>query len=144
MNEVVASAVSGRRLLGVAALLMALATIAGAFGAHALRAILSAAQLQTLQTGVHYQFFNALGLLALGLWLQLGRTPATAVARAGWLIAVGILIFSGSLYALALGAPSTVGAVTPIGGLCMIAGWLWVAFLFLRSGSGAEGAVAPR
>lgn len=139
MNEIVASASSGRRLFGIGALLIACATLMGAFGAHALKARISPELLQTLQTGVHYQFCNALGLLALGLWLQLGRIPATTVARAGWLIAAGTLVFSGSLYALAFGAPGAFGAITPIGGACMIGGWLWVALLFLRGRGATSG-----
>jgi uncharacterized membrane protein YgdD (TMEM256/DUF423 family) len=123
---------AARRLLGVAALLIALATIIGAFGAHALKSRLSADQLQTLQTGVHYQFFNALGLFGIGL-LQLRPEVPARVARAGVLIAIGVLVFSGSLYALALGAPRMLGAIAPIGGLCMIAGWLWLCWQLLRT-----------
>jgi uncharacterized membrane protein YgdD (TMEM256/DUF423 family) len=115
-----------RRLIAFAALLIALATIMGAFGAHALKATLSAEHYQTLQTAVHYQFFNALGLFGIGL-LRLRPEAPAAMVRAGLLIAAGVVIFSGSLYALALGAPTIVGATTPVGGVCLIVGWLWLA-----------------
>lgn len=131
MNGNAVGTAAGRRLLGAGALLLALATLMGAFGAHALKARLAPELLQTLQTGVHYQFFNALGLLALGVWLDLARAPVAAVARAAWLIFAGTVIFSSSLYALACGAPAALGIVTPIGGVCMIAGWSWVASVCL-------------
>jgi uncharacterized membrane protein YgdD (TMEM256/DUF423 family) len=118
---------AARRLIGTAVWLLALATIMGAFGAHAFKATLSVPHQQTLQTAVHYQFFNALGLFGIGL-LRLQPAAPAAVARAGALIAVGVVIFSGSLYALVLGAPTFIGAITPVGGVCLIAGWLWLAF----------------
>jgi uncharacterized membrane protein YgdD (TMEM256/DUF423 family) len=121
---------AARRLISTAALLIALATIIGAFGAHALKATLSIEHQQTLQTAVHYQFFNALGLLGIGLLRLQPEAPAN-LTRAGILIAAGVVIFSGSLYALVLGAPSLVGAITPIGGVCMISGWLWLALQLL-------------
>lgn len=119
--------VAARRLMAVAAWLIALATLMGAFGAHALKSRISAELLQTLQTGVHYQFFNALGLFGIGLLALRPEAPVRAL-RAGVLITIGVVIFSGSLYALALGAPRMVGAITPVGGVCMIAGWLWFAW----------------
>jgi uncharacterized membrane protein YgdD (TMEM256/DUF423 family) len=122
---------SAQRWIGIAALLIALATIIGAFGAHALKDTLSAERYQVLQTAVHYQFFHALGLLGLGVLLLQPGAPS-GLSRAGALISAGILIFCGSLYALVSGAPSLVGAITPIGGLCLIAGWLMVAVQLLR------------
>jgi uncharacterized membrane protein YgdD (TMEM256/DUF423 family) len=122
---------SARRCIGIAALLIALATIMGAFGAHALKDTLSVERYQVLQTAVHYQFFHALGLLGLGVLLLQPGAPS-GLSRAGVLIGAGILIFCGSLYALVFGAPSLVGAITPIGGLCLIAGWLMVAVQLLR------------
>ena len=117
---------TARRFIACAALLIAIATIMGAFGAHALKSTLSAEHLQTLHTAVYYQFFNALGLFGIGLLCARPEAPA-GVARPGVLITAGVVTFSGSLYALALGAPHIVGAITPIGGVCMIAGWLWLA-----------------
>ena len=121
---------AARRFIGFAALLIAIATIMGAFGAHALKATLSTEYYQTLQTAVHYQFFNALGLFGIGL-LRLRPEAPAALSRAGVLIAVGVVIFCGSLYALVLGAPTLIGAITPVGGVCMIAGWLWLALQIL-------------
>jgi uncharacterized membrane protein YgdD (TMEM256/DUF423 family) len=94
----------------------------GAFGAHGLKARLTVETLAVWQTAVQYHAWHALGLLAVGLagfhfegnWLK----------AAGWLLLAGIALFSGSLYALALGAPRTLGMVTPIGGIAFILGWL--------------------
>jgi len=109
----------------------ALAVVFGAFGAHALRARLSADLLAVYQTGVLYHFWHALGILAVGIIaLQL---PASAWLRAaGWLLAAGIVLFSGSLYALALTGERWLGAITPAGGLAFILGWLALAFGVLK------------
>jgi uncharacterized membrane protein YgdD (TMEM256/DUF423 family) len=122
--------VSSARTLGVAALLIALATISGAFGAHALKAHLPAERLQLWDTAVRYHFFHALGLL--GVALTLRAEDGGAVRTAAVLIIVGIVLFSGSLYALALGAPRPVGALTPIGGAAWVAAWLLFAWTMLR------------
>ncbi len=98
---------------------------AGAFGAHALRARLDAPALAIFETGVRYQFFHALALMA-AAW-AVGRWPGPFGAWSGWLFVGGTVVFSGTLYALALGAPRWLGAVTPIGGLAMLAGWLCLA-----------------
>lgn len=118
-----------RRLLMAAALLVALATVAGAFGAHALKGVLSPERMSTYQTAVQYQFFHAAGLFSLGLLAN--RYPHRLIHVAGALLLAGILIFSGSLYLIVAGAPSWLGAITPVGGLLMIAAWL-VAALALR------------
>lgn len=94
----------------------------GAFGAHALKARLSVDMLAVYRTAVEYQFWHALALLAVGL-LALSR-PGPLANAAGWCFALGILIFSGSLYALALSGVRVLGAITPIGGLLFLAGWL--------------------
>ena len=120
----------GRKTLALAGLLLALATVFGAFGAHALKAHLTPDRLQVYETGVRYHFFNALGLLGIGLAL---RSVDTALLRwAAVLVLVGIVLFSGSLYALTFGAPRLMGVVTPVGGLALIAGWLAFAVCFLR------------
>jgi uncharacterized membrane protein YgdD (TMEM256/DUF423 family) len=100
----------------------ALAVALGAFGAHGLKARLSAEMLAVWQTAVHYHAWHALGLLALGVTGFYLKNPW--MSAAGWLLVAGILLFSGSLYALALGAPRVFGAVTPFGGLAFILGWL--------------------
>jgi len=91
----------------------------GAFGAHALKTRLSAEMLAVWNTAVQYHAWHALGLLAIGF------LPLSAWAKAaGWLLASGVALFSGSLYALALGGPKALGAVTPLGGLAFLFGWL--------------------
>jgi uncharacterized membrane protein YgdD (TMEM256/DUF423 family) len=114
--------VSSARTLAVAALLLALATVFGAFGAHALKGQLAPDRVQVYETAVRYHFFHALGLLGIGLTLRFA--DATPVRWAAKLVLVGIVLFSGSLYALTFGAPRPVGVVTPVGGLALIAGWL--------------------
>ena len=94
----------------------------GAFAAHGLKGQLSAEYLAVFQTGVHYQMLHALALLALAaLWQRLGGRLLTA---AGVCFCVGILLFSGSLYALTLTGISALGMITPMGGLTFLAGWL--------------------
>jgi uncharacterized membrane protein YgdD (TMEM256/DUF423 family) len=114
-----------RRFCQLAALLLALATLIGAVGAHALKVRLSADRYDVLQTAVHYQFFHALGLLGLGLLLD--RVPRRALHAAGWLLFAGVLLFCGSLYLVLAGAPRMIGVLTPIGGLALIVGWCTVA-----------------
>ena len=128
--------------IAIAALNMALAVMTGAFGAHALKARLSPEALGWWQTAVAYQMWHALGLLALGILLRISLSspafplpafPVTGMQTSAVLLQVGIVIFSGSLYAMALGAPRWFGAITPIGGLAFIAGWLWLAWNLMRS-----------
>lgn len=122
---------AARRVLGTAGVLLALATIAGALGAHTLKSHWPAQRLQVYDTAVRYQFYQALGLLGIGLTLRtLDGAPLRAAA---WLVLAGVVLFSGSLYALTFGAPRLTGAVTPIGGLALIAGWLTFAYGVWRS-----------
>ena len=114
------------RTLCVAGLLLALATACGAFGAHALKGQLAPERLQLWETAVRYQFFQALGLLGVGLVLR--SIDAGVLRAAAALLVIGVLLFSGSLYALALGAPRPLGALTPVGGLAWIIGWLLFAY----------------
>lgn len=95
---------------------------AGAFGAHALKARLSPAMIETFEVAVRYQVFHALALLAVGALLP-PEAPA-AMRWAGWSFVAGIVIFSGSLYLLVLTGIRWLGAVTPIGGVALLAGWL--------------------
>ena len=103
-----------------------LAVAAGAFGAHALRARLAPDLLAVFETGARYQMYHALALLAVALFV--GRWPAPQAVWAGWLFVVGTVIFSGSLYALALTGARWWGAVTPVGGVAFLAGWLLLAW----------------
>jgi uncharacterized membrane protein YgdD (TMEM256/DUF423 family) len=108
------------------ALLALMGVAAGAFGAHALGARLPAERLVTYDIAVRYQMFHALALLAVAWAATRWPNPQTWVA--GWLFIAGILIFAGTLYLLALGGPRWLGAVTPLGGLCFLAGWALLAW----------------
>jgi uncharacterized membrane protein YgdD (TMEM256/DUF423 family) len=106
--------------LGAASALIAVA--AGAFGAHALRLRLPAGRLLVFDTAARYQMYHALALLAVA-WAG-ARWPGVWPARAGWSFLVGTLLFSGSLYALALTGDGWLGAITPLGGAAFLAGWV--------------------
>ena len=112
---------AARRFCLLAALLLALATLMGALAAHAFKPRLSVEGYDVLQTAVHYQFFHALGLMAIGILSD--RVPSRLLPVAAWLVFFGVLGFSGSLYLLVAGAPRAVGILTPLGGLALIAGW---------------------
>lgn len=122
----------GRLPVAAGALLLALATVAGAIGAHALPADWSAQQVRIYTIAVRYQFFQSLGLLAMGAWLGTRNLEALPTKRqisvhscraATRTLLIGIVLFSGSLYALSLRAPRWVGFLTPIGGALMIVAW---------------------
>ena len=98
-----------------------IAVAAGAFGAHALRARLSSEMLAVFETAARYQMYHALGLLAVA-W-AVPRSPGPWAVRAGWLFVAGTVLFSGSLYTLALSGIRWLGAVTPLGGVAFLAGW---------------------
>ncbi|MGQ0551894.1 MAG: DUF423 domain-containing protein [Planctomycetota bacterium] len=108
----------------VGALLAALGVLAGAFGAHGLKSQLTPDKLQIFDTGVRYHLIHALALVLVGL---LARQGVQDLGTPAWLFASGVLLFSGSLYALALGAPSFVGFLTPLGGLMFLGGWVLLA-----------------
>lgn len=99
-----------------------LGVAAGAFGAHALRGRLSPDLLQAFETAARYQLIHALALVALAITLKLA--PSRATRAAGWLFVAGTVLFSGSLYALALSGVRMLGAITPFGGMCLLTGWL--------------------
>ena len=115
--------------IGIAAINMAIAVALGAFGAHGLKGVVSLQQLEWWHTATLYLFVHALGLLLVGLLIQLRYATQTTAL----LLQSGIAIFAGSLYAMTLGAPRWFGAITPIGGVLMIAGWLWLAVTTFRS-----------
>ena len=115
---------TARLLLQLAALLGGLGVAIGAFGAHALRDMLvKAGRLDTFETAVRYQFYHVLALLAIGV-LWAARPELQSLGTTGWLWLGGILIFSGSLYALCFTGITKLGAVAPLGGLLLLAGWL--------------------
>jgi uncharacterized membrane protein YgdD (TMEM256/DUF423 family) len=119
-----------RKTLALAGALIALATVLGAFGAHALKAHLSPDKLQVYETAVRYHFLHALGLLAIGVLMR--SVDGELLRWSATLVFVGILLFSGSLYWLTFGAPRFVGIVTPLGGLALIAGWILFATTIWR------------
>jgi uncharacterized membrane protein YgdD (TMEM256/DUF423 family) len=94
----------------------------GAFGAHGLRGRLSPDMLAVFETGVRYQMYHALALLLTAI--VAGRVDSRAVAAAGWLFIAGIALFSGSLYVLSVTGVTAFGAITPIGGVALLAGWI--------------------
>ncbi|MGV3709279.1 MAG: DUF423 domain-containing protein [Gemmatimonas sp.] len=104
---------------------------AGAFGAHALRAKLEPRMLEVFETGARYQMYHALALLLIAY--AAGRWPGSLTTAAGWLMVAGTLFFTGSLYTMALTNVRWLGAITPIGGVCFIAGWLCLALAAQRS-----------
>ncbi|MGA2736843.1 MAG: DUF423 domain-containing protein [Bryobacteraceae bacterium] len=113
---------------GLGAILLGLAVISGAFGAHGLRGRLDAYSMGIYEKAVFYQFVHALGILIVPLFTRAGALSESAAAWVCGLLLAGILIFSGSLYALALTGVRTFGAITPIGGLSFIAAWFVLAF----------------
>lgn len=99
---------------------------AGAFGAHGLKAILSPEMLTTYETAVRYQMYHAFGLIAIAL--AGGSIPGSKVRLVGWCFAGGTVLFSGSLYLLTLTGTLWLGAITPLGGIAFIAGWLTLGY----------------
>ena len=119
---------SSRLFIRIAALSGALAVAIGAFGAHGLKPLLTEYQLAIYEKGVHYQFYHTLALMAAALLMN-GNNNARYLRLSGWFFTAGILCFSGSLYLLAcrdmMAVPVAVlGPVTPLGGVCFIAGWV--------------------
>ena len=119
----------------VGAVFLALAVMLGAFGAHGLRSRLDAYSLDVYEKAVLYHFFHALGLLVVPVLAKTGMVSDAGASRACWLLAAGILIFSGSLYVLAVSGIRTLGAITPFGGVAFIAGWTLLAWELLRARS---------
>lgn len=117
-----------RFLISAGAVSAFLAVAAGAFGAHALRTQISADMLQVFQTGVTYQMYHALALVGTGILLaRFSSDGSVWLSAAGWLFIVGSVLFSVSLYALALSGVTVLGALTPLGGVAFLLGWLALA-----------------
>ncbi|WP_407331212.1 DUF423 domain-containing protein [Enterovibrio sp. 27052020O] len=111
----------GNQLAAIGCIFAAIAVALGAFAAHGLKAQLTPYALSIIEKGVQYQFWHALALIALGLWLHV--TPQRLLSVAGGFIALGILCFSGSLYGLALTDWRWLWPVTPLGGMSFLIGW---------------------
>ena len=107
---------------------MVLAVAAGAFGAHGLRNKLDVYSMSVYEKAVFYHFVHALGILLIAVLARTGAITLSGQGRAAWLLLIGILVFSGSLYALAVSGVRILGAITPIGGVAFIAGWLILAY----------------
>jgi uncharacterized membrane protein YgdD (TMEM256/DUF423 family) len=122
--------------LSIGSLAAAVAVMLGAFGAHALKEKLSPDQLQVFETGVRYQFYHAFALIAIGILAE--KFSSSLLNYSGWLFCLGIIFFSGSLYLLStrnlLGIENWkfLGPVTPLGGLCFIAGWIFLLVSVLK------------
>ena len=110
---------------------MLLAVMLGAFGAHALKARLTPEMMVIYQTGVQYHLIHALGLMVVSLLLNM-QPESRALKASALLIALGIVLFCGSLYALALSGITILGAITPIGGLCFMSAWGLVVWQMMR------------
>lgn len=122
-----------RLFVGVGAVMGFLAVAAGAFGAHALRDRLPADRLVLFELAAKYQMYHALALLAVGLIAE--RVQGATVNAAGYAFIIGTLIFCGTIYAMAFGAPRWFGAITPLGGVGLLIGWaLLVVSAFRRNG----------
>jgi uncharacterized membrane protein YgdD (TMEM256/DUF423 family) len=120
-----------RRMLLVGAALAGLAVAAGAFGAHLLKPILDGTMLAVFETGVRYHMYHALALCVIA---SIGERVSTRrLATVGWLFAIGIILFSGSLYVISLSGMRWVGAFTPLGGAALIAGWALLAWTAART-----------
>ena len=120
-----------RLFFGLGAASAFIAVALGAFAAHGLKARLGADLLAAFETGVRYQMFHALALLAVA-W-ACTRWPGELVSASGWLFVAGTVLFSGSLYALALSGVRGLGMVTPFGGLAFLSGWLCLAWAAIRA-----------
>ena len=114
----------------IGALSGAIGVGAGAFGAHALRARLEPRLLEVFETGARYQMYHAIAMLA-AAWV-VTRFPGSLANASGWLFLAGTLLFSGSLYAMAFTGIRALGAITPLGGVCFIAGWVCLALAAMR------------
>jgi uncharacterized membrane protein YgdD (TMEM256/DUF423 family) len=121
-----------KKFFRMACILLGTAVVLGAFGAHGIKRVASEADVEAFKTGVLYQFIHALGILVISLSLR--RFDEEVAKRVGYLFLTGIILFSGSLYIMVithiagqkgLGA---IGVVTPVGGLCFIAGWFYMAY----------------
>jgi uncharacterized membrane protein YgdD (TMEM256/DUF423 family) len=110
-------------LVAAGAINAAIAVAAGAFAAHGLRDRISERSLEIFETGARYQMYHALAMILAGLLVA--KTP-------GWVFQGGIVVFSGSLYALALTDVKLLGAITPLGGVAFLVGWIWLAISALR------------
>jgi len=120
--------------IAVGAFSAAVAVVLGAFGAHGLKAHVPAEDLEIWKTGVLYHALHSIALVLFGLFQERRRSSSTP----GLLFLVGIVVFGGTLYGIVLGGPRWLGAITPLGGLALIAGWILFGVQALRSGNASH------
>ena len=130
-----------RNILISGAIVALLGVATGAFGAHGLRPLLSEHMRNVFETGVRYHLFHALGMLAAGL--SLAYAPIRHFKVAAWAFALGIVLFSGSLYALSISGVRGLGIITPFGGLCFIVGWGLLAWGYWKAFPSEDNAKFP-
>ncbi len=120
-------------LIATGCLVLFAATALGAYGTHGVQGAVDAARWSAYEVAVDYQFYHGLGIIAAGILAD--RFPdSRLVAWSGWVLLIGVAAFSGSIYATTFGAPEAVGALAPVGGLAMMAGWLLLALGVWRAG----------
>jgi uncharacterized membrane protein YgdD (TMEM256/DUF423 family) len=115
----------------IGAIFLAVAVGLGAFGAHGLKDRLDAYSLGIWEKAVFYHFIHSMGVLVVSMLPRTGNFPMGAASNVCWLLIAGVLVFSGSLYTLALTGVRSLGAITPLGGVCFIAAWLLLAYYFI-------------
>jgi len=130
-----------RKILISGAIVALLGVATGAFGAHGLRPLLSEHMLNVFETGVRYHLFHALGMLAAGL--SLAYAPIRYFKFAAWAFFLGIILFSGSLYALSVSGVRALGIITPFGGLCFLVGWGLLAWGYWKSFPSEDAPISP-
>lgn len=131
MSTTAQSHARGHAIMAIAGLLVAVATMLGAFGTHILKPVLTPARFESFETAVHYQFFHSLGLLGIGLLLR--ERSSALLNGSAWLILIGMALFCGSIYALTFGAPKVLGMVAPFGGISLMAAWVCFALALWRT-----------
>ena len=127
-----------RRVLGTGAALALLAVLSGAFAAHGLKTMLDAQQLALFETSARYQMYHALALLIVGILASLRQFSRPLLKLAAFAFILGIFLFCGSLYLLALSGITWLGAITPLGGTAFLAGWLALMIAALKPATNSD------
>lgn len=123
---------NSKKFLAIASFMMALSIALGAFGAHGLKSIVTESMLKIYNTGIQYQFYNTIGLFLVAFLINF-KADSKILVRSAWLILIGMIIFSFSLYALVIFSLPILGAITPIGGTLLIIAWLMVTYSIIRN-----------